>query len=115
MTPQARSIAAFSLAVLLLTGHLNRLAIAAYVVTGADLSDGDVPRLVMSLLTLVVAAAALWFAHTAAETAPVGWEANLAQAGRLLAAIGVAIGLLNTIAAVTSNQAIYLGPVVLGS
>jgi hypothetical protein len=104
MTPQARAVAAFTLAVLLLTGHLNRLAAAAYVATGGTLPGSDGGRLVLGLLTVLVAAGVLWFTHTAAVEELPGWQAHLAQAGRFLAAVGLVIAVLSTIAAITSNE-----------
>ena len=104
MTPQARAVAAFSLAVLLLTGHLNLLAGAAYVAAGGSLPGSDVGRLTLGLLALAVAGGVLWFAHTTATADLAGWESSLAQAGRFLAAIGVAIAVLAMIAAITNNE-----------
>jgi hypothetical protein len=107
LTPQARAVAAFTLAVLLLTGDLNRLAFALYAVTGADMPGGDGARLVLSLLTVVLAAAVLWLAHTTAEAGLPGWETNLAQVARLLAAIGIAIAVLATVAVLTNDQPFF--------
>ena len=63
MTPQARAIAVFTLATLLITGHLNRLALAVFAATGGDVPGGRSQQFVMSLLTVLLAGAVLWFAH----------------------------------------------------
>ena len=105
MTPQARAIAAFTLATLLITRFLNRLAFAAYVVVGGNLPGGRSGQFVLSLLTVVVAAGVLWFAHHAAEAGGPGWETNLAQVGRLLSVIALVIAVIATIAVLTNNSA----------
>ena len=114
MTPQARAIAAFTLGLLVLTGWLNRLAFAAYVATGADFPGGDGGRFVLSLLTVALAAAVLWFAHTATLNGPPGWETSLAQVGRLLALVAVVIAVLATIAVFTSDEPAFFGTFSLG-
>jgi hypothetical protein len=114
MTPQARATAAFTLAVLVLTGHLNRIAFAAYVASGVDLPGGDGARLVLSLLTVAIAVAVWWLAHTTAEAGAPGWDTSLAQAARVLALIGIAIAVLATIAVLTNDQA-FFGTLSLGS
>jgi hypothetical protein len=103
MTPQARAIAAFSLAVLLIPGYLNRLVLAAFFAVGADVPGGKTAHFVLSLLTVVLAAAVLWLAHTAAEAGGATWETSLAQAARLIAVIGVVIAVLATIAVLTND------------
>lgn len=109
LTPQARAIAAFTLGVLLITRFLNRLAFAAYVVAGGDLPGGRGNQFVLSLLTVVVAAAVLWFAHRAAETGDAGWETNLAQVGRLLSMISLVIAVVATIAVLTNDAPAFYG------
>ena len=104
LTPQARAIAAFSLAVLLVPGYLNRIAFAAYTLFGGDLPGGKGSNFVLSLLTVVVAAGVLWLAHSAASSAGEGWDASLAQAARVLAVVGVVIAVLATIAVLTNNS-----------
>jgi len=108
LTPQARAIAAFSLAVLLIPGYLNRLVLAAYLVTGADMPGGRTGHFVLSLLTVVLAAGVLWLAHSAAEGGGATWDTSLAQAARLIALLGVAIAVLATIAVLT-NDAPFFG------
>jgi len=70
MTPQARAIAVFTLATLLITGHLNRLALAVFAATGGDVPGGRSQQFVMSLLTVLLAGAVLWFAHQTVEGVP---------------------------------------------
>jgi hypothetical protein len=103
MTPQARAIAVFTLATLLITGHLNRLALAVFAVSGADIPGGRGQEFVMGLLTILVAGAVLWFAHQTVEAGATGWETNLAQAGRFLALVALVIAVLATIATLTSH------------
>jgi hypothetical protein len=107
MTSQARALAAFTLAVLLITGDLNRLAFALYAATGADMDGSDGARLVLSLLMLVLAAGVLWLAHAAAEAGQPGWDTNLAQVARVLAVIGVVISVLATIAVLTNDEPFF--------
>ena len=114
LSPQARAIAAFSLAVLVVSGYLNRLAFAAYAVSGGDLPGGKASRFVLSLLTVVIAAGVLWLAQTAAEGEGAAWETSLAQAARLIAVIGLIIAVLATIAVLTNNGP-YFGTFSLGS
>ena len=108
ITPQARAIAAFTLAVLVVTGYLNRLAFAFYAVFGDAIPRDKSGQFVMSLLTVVIAAAVLWIAHTAAVGSPESdWHAHLAQAARVLAVIGLAIAVFATIGVLTSGEAFY--------
>ncbi len=109
MTPQARAISAFSLALLVLTGYLNRLAFAAFVATGVDVPGGKGTQFAMSLLTVVVAGAVLWFTHVVAEAGGPGWDTNLAQAGRLIAAIGLVVAVLATLGTLTSGDTAFYG------
>ena len=109
MTPQARAIAAFALGVLLVPGYLNRLAFAVYVAVGGDLPGGQGSQFVMSLLTVVIAAAVLWFAHVAVAGGDAGWDTSLAQVGRLLAVIGLVIAVLATIAVLVSDGPAFYG------
>ena len=107
MTPQARAITVFTLGTLLLTGHLNRLALVIFAATGADIPGGRSQQFVMGLLTVVLAAAVLWFAHQTVAEAPAGWETSLAQAGRFLAMVALIIAVVATIATLTSHGAVW--------
>jgi hypothetical protein len=108
VTPQARAIAAFTLAVLVVTGHLNRLAFAFYAVFGDAVPRDRSGQFILSLLTVVVAAAVLWIAHTAVVgAAGPDWHAHLAQAARVLAVVGLAIAVFATIGVGTSGEAFY--------
>ncbi len=104
MTPQARTVAAFTLAVLLVMGDLNRVAFAVYAAAGAGVQSGEGARLVLSLLTLALAVGVLWFAHATAEASQPGWDTNLAQVARVLAVIGIVISVLATIAVLTNDE-----------
>lgn len=104
MTPQARALAAFTLAVLLIFGDLNRVAFAVYAAVGADVRSGDGARLVLGLLTVALAAGVLWFAHVTAEAGQPGWDTNLAQVARVLAVIGIVVSVLATISVLTNDD-----------
>jgi len=103
MTSQARALAAFALAVLLVMGNLNRIAVVVYSIAGQEVTGG-VSRIVLSLLILAIAAAVLWLANSAAAAAVAGgWEQHVGQAARLLAWVGVAIAVVTTIAALAGH------------
>lgn len=104
MTPQARAVTGFALAVLLLTGDLNRLPYALYAAAGGDLPGGDGARLVLSLLTVALAAGVLWFAHVTAQAGEPGWDTSLAQVARVLALIGIVVSVFGTIAVLTNDE-----------
>lgn len=108
MTPQARALLAFTAAVLLVTGQLNRIAFAFYGVFGDALPEDETGQFVLSSLTVVLAAGVLWFAHaTASAGDAAGWDVNLAQAARVLALVGVVIAVLATISVLTNDQAFF--------
>ena len=108
MTPQARALVAFTAAVLLLTGHLNRIAFAIYGVFGDALPEDETGQFVLSLLTVVLAAGVLWFAHaTLAASDSVGWDVSLTQAARVLALVGIVIAVLATISVLTNDQPFF--------
>ena len=107
MTPQARALTAFTLAVLLILGDLNRVAFAVYAAMGADAQSGEGARLVLSLLTVVLGVGVLWFAHVTTQAGQPGWETNLAQVARVLAVIGIAVSVLATIAVVTNDDPFF--------
>jgi hypothetical protein len=104
LTPQARAIAAFTLSVLVVTGYLNRLAFAAFMVAGGDIPGARSGRLVLSLLTVLIAAAVFWLARTALQDAAPGWETSLAQVDRLVAVIGLVIAAPATLAVLTNDS-----------
>lgn len=114
MTPQARALVAFTLAVLLITGHVNRIAFAFFAMFGDALPEDETGQFVLSLLTVVLAAGVLWFAHATATTGDAaGWDVNLAQAARVLALVGIVIAVLGTISVLTNDQA-FFGTFTLG-
>jgi uncharacterized membrane protein len=84
-----------------------------YAATGADAQSGDGARLVLSLLTVVLAAGVLWLAHATAEAGQPGWDTNLAQVARVLAVIGIVISVLATIAVLTNDDR-FIGTFSLG-
>ena len=104
MTPQARAVAAFTLAVLLVMGDLYRLVYTVYGIFGDTVPADEPGRLVVGLLAVAVAAGVLWFAHLAATSADAGWHVNLAQAARVLALVGVAVAVFGTIGIFTADN-----------
>jgi hypothetical protein len=115
MTPQARAIAAFTLAVLLVPGYLNRLAVAVYTLFGGDVTSDRTSQFVLSLLTVVVAVGVLWLTQTAVQGAGDGWETGLAQAARLVAMVGLVIAVLATVAVLTNGSSLFFGSFSLGT
>lgn len=114
MTPQARSLAAFTVATLLLTGHLNRLALAAFVASGQSLPQSQGGQFALSLLTVVLAGAVLWFAHASAAAGDDGWVTTLAQAAKLLAVLALVVAVLASIGVLTSSGQAFYGTFSLG-
>jgi hypothetical protein len=115
LTPQARAVLAFTLALLALIGWLNRPGFALYVMFGGDLPGGDGPRFVLSLLTVLIAGSVLWFAHVTAGAGAAGWETSLAQAARVLALIALATAVFATVAVLTNNSELFFGAFSLGT
>src|SRR5690242_17120330 len=105
MTPQARAIAAFSLALLLVTGNLNRVALVLFAMSGNN-GNGDAERLFLGLLIVATGLGVLWFANAAAtlaSTVPGGsWDLHVAQAARFLAVLGVVVTLVILVDSVAS-------------
>ncbi|MGO4258898.1 hypothetical protein [Marmoricola sp. RAF53] len=94
LTPQARAIAAFTLAVALLTGQLNRIAWATLLVIGDVLPAGRAGQFLISLVLVAVAAVTVAFALNASRGPVDGWALHLAQAAVVVAAVGLGIAAL---------------------
>jgi len=105
LTPQSRAIAAFTLAVLLIFGPLNRAALAIVLLFGSSFPDGRVGRLVSSVLLIGIAAGVTWFAMTTATLleAGTGWDTHLARAAVLVALVGLAIAIMVCVGSVANN------------
>ena len=98
LSPQARAIAAFALAVLLVMGELNK--IGNTLITAIDSNLGQDQLKAAAAVSFVVALAVLWFTTRASATPGETWTDALAQSARLLAVIGVlitALGLLSAL------------------
>ncbi len=109
LSPQARSLVAFAIGFTYLTGAVGPgylLGAALYPI----LPDGKTGAFLVSLVSLALAVAVLWLAHTAvvALDATVGWDLHLAQAARVIALLAVVFATLVTISTLT-NQAGPLG------
>jgi hypothetical protein len=81
---------------------------------GQSLPQDRTDQFVLSLLTVGLAAAVVWFAHSAAETGAAGWETSMSQAARLLALVGLVIAVPATIGTLTSEGHAFYGSFSLG-
>ncbi|MFL6023413.1 MAG: hypothetical protein ACJ72O_08765 [Marmoricola sp.] len=105
LTPQARAIAAFTVSVLLVLGHLNKIGLAVVLVFGDSYPSGRGGAFLTSVILIAIAAAVVLFAMSAvgAVASDVGWEANLARAAVAVAALGLLIAVLLGIGAVANT------------
>jgi hypothetical protein len=102
VTPQARAIAAFTLAVLLVMGELNRIWVALVLLLGDSYPSGRGGLLLSTLVVTAVAVLVTAFAVMALNDTGRGatWDAHVAGAGVLVAAVGLLIVVLLGFAAV---------------
>ncbi|RNL81289.1 hypothetical protein EFL95_02705 [Nocardioides marmorisolisilvae] len=106
MTPQARAIAAFTIAVLLVMGQLNRIVAAFVVAFGDSYPSGRGGAFLTSLIAVAIAGLVTFNAVSAVgllASSP-GWENHLARAAVLVALIGLMIAVLTGIAAVANSS-----------
>ena len=105
LTPQARAIAAFTVAVLLLLGELNKIAFGIVLLFGSSYPDGRGGRFLTSLLLVAIAAAVVYFTMGAATAvaAGTGWDTHLAKAAVLVAVLGLVIAIVVGIGSVANN------------
>jgi len=87
LTPQARAIAAFTLAFLLISGELYRIGNALVAMINSDF--GQDQFVAAAAISVVVGAGVLWFANKAVAEATEIWPVAIAQSARLLAVIGI--------------------------
>jgi hypothetical protein len=106
LTPQARAVAAFALAVALLTSQLNRVTIAVLILFGNSYPHGRSGAFLTGLLLVAVGGAVVLFAMTAAKglAGSKGWESSLAQAAILVAMVGLGINAVEAVGAVLHND-----------
>jgi len=111
LTPQSRAIAAFTLAVLLLFGHLNRAALAVVLVFGSSYPDGRGGLFLTSAMTVAIAAAVAWFAMNTVGVvgASTGWDSHLARAAVVVAVVGLVIAIMLGIGSVANNTGGFPG------
>jgi hypothetical protein len=103
LTPQARAIAAFALAFTLVTGSLNRIGIALIAVFDSNLGGTD-HAVAVGVVTFVVGIGVLWLAgQAAAATAGETWALGLAQAARVLAAVGLLVAALTLLSTLVQD------------
>jgi hypothetical protein len=106
LTPQARAISAFTLAVLLVLGDLNKTVLGIVLLFGTSYPDGRVGQLLTNVMLIAIAAAVTWFAVTtvAAGGAGTGWDSHVARAAVLVGAVGLAITVMIGIGSVANND-----------
>jgi hypothetical protein len=104
LTPQARAVATFTLATLLIMGSLNRVGVA---LVQAISPHGNIsPKsaaVVIALVTLALGLAVLVIASQSVTRLEPGWAHALAQAAVLLAVIGTGIAALDLVSALAGN------------
>lgn len=110
LTPQARAVAAFTLAILLVEGTLNRITVAFVGIFGDTFPEGSTGGFVVGLFSIAVGLAVLGLAMSAANGLTSGWELNLAQAARILALIGLVIVIISTFNATVHESEFGLYP-----
>lgn len=105
LTPQSRAISAFTLAVLLVLGELNRVALGIVLAFGTTYPHGRAGQLLTGLLVIAIAGAVTFFAMNASNAADAGttWDTHLARAAVLVAAVGLLIAIVLTIGSVANN------------
>lgn len=106
LTPQSRAISAFTLAVLLVLGDLNRVALGVVLAFGTTYPSGRAGQLLTSLLVIGIAAAVTYFAMNAsgAGGADPTWDTHLARASVVVAAVGLLITVVVAIGSVANND-----------
>ncbi len=106
LTPQARAIAAFVLAVLLVFGTLDRLAYAVVSLFGNGMSTRTHTYAILVVM-IAIGTMILLLARTATTTTD-GWAQATAQAATLLAAVGIGIVVISLVASVLhDNMSMY--------
>ena len=116
ITPQARAIAAFTLAVLLVMGELNRIWVAFLLLLGDSYPSGRGGLFLSTLVVTAIAFLVTAFAVMALNATGRGatWDAHVAGAAVVVAAVGLLIVVLLGLAAVihgsTSIPSTGFGP-----
>jgi len=102
ITPQARAIAAFTLAVLLVMGDLNRIWFAFVLLLGDSYPSGRGGQLLSALVVIAIALVVTAYAVATLNATGRGatWDSHLAGAAVLVAAAGMLIVVLLGFAAV---------------
>ena len=100
LTPQAKAVAIFALATLLVMGSLDRVgsAVARVLDQGGHLSP-KTATVVVALVSTVIGLALVYLANQAVSRLDPGWGHALAQAAVVLAVLGTGIALLDLLAA----------------
>ena len=105
LTPQARSVAAFTVAVALLIGQLNRITLALVLLFGDAFPSGRSGQFLIALISIAVATAVLGAALSVARAPSTGgWEMHLAQAAVVVAALGLAIAVVGGLGGVVNGS-----------
>lgn len=109
LTPQARAIAAFTIAVLMLTGQLRRITLGLVLLFGNAFPGGRSGQFLIALIMVAVATVVLVGTLSVSKTlsyprsSSTGWETHLAQAAVVVAALGLGIAALAGLGAVVNG------------
>jgi len=104
LTPQARAIATFALAFMLVTGTMGRvgLSIALVLSPHGNLSPKTV-AVIIALVSAAIGIAVTVIANQAVPRLEPGWSQALAQAAILLAVIGTGIAALDLLSSLLGD------------
>ena len=111
LTPQARAIAAFTISVLLVAGHLNRIVFGIVLLFGSSYPRGRGGAFLTTLMLIALAAAVTAFAvkaTTSVGSTP-GWEGHLARAAVAVAVVGILIAVVLGIGVIANDAGGYPG------
>jgi len=116
ITPQARAIAALTLSVLLVFGHLNKLWFGVALVLGDSYPSGRGGQFLTSLALVGIAVAVAAFALAASRACAAGgaWDADVSGAAVAVAVVGVLIAIVIGIGSVANGSATIPGNVLGG-
>jgi hypothetical protein len=117
ITPQARAIAALTLSVLLILGHLNKLWLGFALLLGDSYPSGRGGQFLTSLVLIAIALAvgANAVAASRASATSGGWDAHVAGAAIAVAAVGILIAVVLGLGAVVNGSGSIPSGVIGGS
>lgn len=99
LTPKATAIAGFTFAILSMLGQSTWSTALTTLFWGTSYSPDSVPSVmtVWGIGSLVVAGLGVWLAHNTLRVADQAWEAHLARAAVIVAALGALLAVLTII------------------